>query len=237
MDTRKSGVYLIRCLPTGAVYIGSSRNSVLRRWNDHRRRLELGRHTNPHLLAAWRKYGPDAFEFALLEVVEERKQILTREQHWIDCYWGGKMGVECYNASPTAGSTRLMKQSPEAVAKTAAYHRGRKHSPEQIANRAAALRGKKRSPEQRQRIAEAHKGLKPTPEQIAKQKATWKAGNNPLPTPVTKTYEGFVAPDGTVYRDVTNLHQFCRLHGLDSSSMCKVYYGKLHKHRGWRRLR
>ncbi len=51
-----------------------------------------------------------------------------------------------------------------------------------------------------------------------------------------KQYPGFVAPDGTTYRDVYNLTAFCREHGLMPSKMALVHSGERHHHRGWRRL-
>lgn len=51
-----------------------------------------------------------------------------------------------------------------------------------------------------------------------------------------KTYSGFVAPDGTIYRNVTGLRHFCKEHGLRNSCMSGVASGKLKTHQGWRRL-
>ena len=51
-----------------------------------------------------------------------------------------------------------------------------------------------------------------------------------------KHYKGFVAPDGTIYRDVYNLRAFCREHGLLDSQMTQVASGKRNHHKGWRKL-
>jgi hypothetical protein len=51
--------------------------------------------------------------------------------------------------------------------------------------------------------------------------------------PNTKTYPGFVSPDGTLYKDVYNLADFCKKHGLSKSKMCLVSQGKRTHHRGW----
>ncbi len=48
-----------------------------------------------------------------------------------------------------------------------------------------------------------------------------------------KSYPGFVAPDGTIYRDITNLLTFCKEHGLDPTNMWRVAVGKAMSYRGW----
>src|SRR4051794_5001336 len=60
-----SGIYAIRCKPTGKVYVGSAAR-ITKRWNDHRQSLASGKHHSVLLQRAWEKYGPDAFEFTVL---------------------------------------------------------------------------------------------------------------------------------------------------------------------------
>lgn len=62
------GVYLIRCLASGEVYVGSSR-TVRLRIATHRRALCKGAHFNAALQAAWDTYGASAFQFDVLELV------------------------------------------------------------------------------------------------------------------------------------------------------------------------
>ncbi len=62
--------------------------------------------------------------------------------------------------------------------------------------------------------------------------------SHPNPTAVAvaarmKTYPGFVAPDGTAYRNVHNLRAFCREHELDPSTLSAVVRGKWAHHKGW----
>ena len=56
----QSGVYVIRCEPTGEVYVGSSVN-VVKRVREHFYRLEKGVHRNPRLQSAYKEYGKDSF--------------------------------------------------------------------------------------------------------------------------------------------------------------------------------
>ena len=49
-------------------------------------------------------------------------------------------------------------------------------------------------------------------------KAKWAADHN------TKTYDGFIDPNGKVYRHVYNLTEFCQQHNIDRTNMLRVYY-------------
>lgn len=53
--------------------------------------------------------------------------------------------------------------------------------------------------------------------------------------PSAKTYDGFVSPDGTVYRDIVNLTQFARDHNLTPPALYHVHSGKHIHHKGWKK--
>jgi hypothetical protein len=63
------------------------------------------------------------------------------------------------------------KQSPEAIEKAAAAHRGRKYSEEHRARQSASRKGLKRKPSAVAATAEALRGRKQSPEHIAKRVA------------------------------------------------------------------
>ena len=77
-----SGIYRIRCLVSGKLYVGSSK-IIKSRWYQHRRDLRLGKHASPRLQRAWNKHGEAAFVF---EVIEECDvdALFIREQFHID---------------------------------------------------------------------------------------------------------------------------------------------------------
>src|SRR5438105_3175999 len=77
-----SGVYQIRCIPNGKIYVGSSVD-LHARWGQHRRMLQCGEHGNFRLQQAWDEYGEANFEFAVLEPAEP-DELLRAEQAWID---------------------------------------------------------------------------------------------------------------------------------------------------------
>jgi len=76
-----SGVYRIRCGPTGKSYVGSS-SSLRMRKKQHFSDLRCHRHDNPHLQRAFDKWGEAAFEWEVLE--ETADNLLVREKVWIE---------------------------------------------------------------------------------------------------------------------------------------------------------
>lgn len=62
----KSGVYCIENTENGMIYIGGTTRRFKRRWAEHRRALNRGKHHNPYLQRDWTKNGPDAFRFSVL---------------------------------------------------------------------------------------------------------------------------------------------------------------------------
>lgn len=110
----KSGIYKITNKVNGKFYIGSAVN-IKDRWDKHRSELYRGVHKNPYFLAAWKKYGEKNFSFSVLEYVEDKKNLLMREQHWINWFDACKNG---YNINPnaTAGGNNKL-DLPEALIK------------------------------------------------------------------------------------------------------------------------
>ena len=79
----KSGIYVITNAITGDCYIGSS-TDIDRRLTQHRILLRLGRHHSALFQAAWNEYGADAFVFDAVEIVQVDKDLLIREQYYLD---------------------------------------------------------------------------------------------------------------------------------------------------------
>src|SRR5690242_20644116 len=78
----ESGIYAIMNTVNGKQYVGSAVN-IAARWRAHRSGLQRGYHRNPHLQAAWNKYGADAFTFTVLEYCP-LDSLISREQYWLD---------------------------------------------------------------------------------------------------------------------------------------------------------
>ena len=62
----KMGIFQIRHLPTGRVFVVSARN-LQGIMNSHRFQLRFGSHPNKRLQADWKADGPDAFAFEVLD--------------------------------------------------------------------------------------------------------------------------------------------------------------------------
>lgn len=79
------GVYRLRNLVNGKCYFGSSRNCQSR-LNGHRGGLRRGDHINIALLREWKEYGPDAFEFIIIEETETLGEARRLENELIGRY-------------------------------------------------------------------------------------------------------------------------------------------------------
>lgn len=76
-------IYEILFRPEGLRYIGSTID-LKRRWRRHRNDLVRGTHHSLYLQRLWHKYGPTAFEWKVLEIVQDPVNLLDAEAGWID---------------------------------------------------------------------------------------------------------------------------------------------------------
>jgi group I intron endonuclease len=76
------GIYIIVCLITWKIYIGSS-GDWENRCRRHRRELLVNKRNNSKLQRAWNKYGCDNFVFELLESCG-KENLAILEQYWLD---------------------------------------------------------------------------------------------------------------------------------------------------------
>jgi hypothetical protein len=211
-----SGIYQIRCLPTGKIYIGSASN-LRTRWGQHRRKLRRGTHHNTYLQAAWDKHGETNFAFTIVELVE-KPDLLEAEQGWLDrtgCA-DREIGFNIYDTAGSPGDTLartwegFFDPGGNAVTIVNLYEFCRLHGLDfPSMHRLATGQGKIRS----------YKG--------------WTHINSPRKRDYVKTYDGFIAPDGLPVDPITNLAAFCREHGLDNTHMVAVARGRIYSHRGW----
>ncbi len=176
-------IYQIRNTVTGRVYIGSSNNGWRRR-QEHLRKLRLGIHDNRHLQASFTKHGEAAFEFTIVELVEE-SDLVHREQATVDALRGA--GMPLYNIGdfvdvPLRGVKG--EKHPHFGRKLSPEHRvksgqpgernpmfGRKHSEESKRKMSIHSTGKKMSDEARAKMSQAGKGKAKSEEHKAKIRA------------------------------------------------------------------
>ncbi len=150
---KQTGVYVIKNLCDGKVYVGSTSQGFRKRWHEHRRHLRKGTHGSAHLQHAWNRDGEASFEFAVLEVVTDLETLLAVEAKWFD-ETGCCDGRYGYNVRTEPHSNRGIKlgpQSPELRARRSAWMKGRVVSEETRAKLRA------RPPRRGHTISEAHK--------------------------------------------------------------------------------
>lgn len=135
-----AAIYAIIHKVSGRIYVGSAVN-LYTRWEYHRSNFRRKTHCNEYLLRAWEKYGPEAFEWVVLEVVTNLDELLKTEQYWID-YCEACDRKKGFNISPTAGNNRGAKLSEETKAR---INMGRR-------------KGYKQTEHQKKTVSEALKG-------------------------------------------------------------------------------
>lgn len=168
IEPKKSGIYLIANEVDGKCYIGSA-VCIKRRWAEHIRQLSGNRHHSIKLQNAWNKYGRTAFTFSVLEYVEDKHDLLRREQFWIDKFSSHDLG---YNICQTAGNCLGVKHSAETRAKVSAAMKLVVISPETREKMRLGKIGKKLSPETRAKISAGQIGRTPSEETRAKLRAS-----------------------------------------------------------------
>lgn len=153
-----AGIYLVTNTVNGYAYIGSSVN-LRKRWYLHRNDLKSGRHHNPRLLAAWNKYGAQAFTFQVLEHVSDKANLLKIEQAWLDKHDAANRR-DYYNFCAIAGSQLGRKRSVETCKKLSVALTGKVASDATRAKQRAAKVGRKLTPEHIEKVRQKSIGRK-----------------------------------------------------------------------------
>lgn len=109
--TTGGGIYTITNKFNRKVYVGSSGN-IRHRLYVHLNALERGTHINTHLQAAWKKYGRDAFIFAVLELESNKEARLIKETAWITSLQADTTH-KGYNMTSNAAAPMLGKKHSE----------------------------------------------------------------------------------------------------------------------------
>ncbi len=105
----KSGIYQIRNLQDGKLYIGSAID-LHKRKIQHFGRLRRKVHGNKHLQNAYNLYGKENFIFEVIEFVENKNKLLECEQYWMDRFlvYNDENG---YNIQPRADRTKVAEET------------------------------------------------------------------------------------------------------------------------------
>lgn len=106
---KKCGIYCIKNIQNGLVYVGSSKN-IDQRWSTHKYMLNKNIHFNCHLQNAWNKYNPESFSFIVLELCVQ-EILVERENYWMNSY-------ESYNHKKGYNLERYINERKEISAET-----------------------------------------------------------------------------------------------------------------------
>lgn len=150
-----SGVYCIRNIISGKIYIGSSVNIEFR-WLNHQSGLKNNKHHSIHLQQSWNKYGENNFELTLLEICPT-DMLIIREQAWIN-YYDSSNQESGYNISKIAGSCLGVKRSEETKRKLSIAHKGHKLPIETRIRMSREAMGHHVSEEARRKMSEKRMG-------------------------------------------------------------------------------
>lgn len=82
-DLSGIGIYQIRNLENGKIYIGKTEKPFRRRFNEHRNDLKKKKHINIHLQRAYERYGENTFVFEAIEICGENDDLYEKERKWI----------------------------------------------------------------------------------------------------------------------------------------------------------
>lgn len=146
----RSGIYFIVNLITLKLYIGSAVYFARRR-SEHFTRLAKNIHHNEHMQRAYNKYGSEAFEFIIIELVDI-PDLFEREEYYI---------------------AKHRTTEEEFGYNKCAYGRGvsgKHHSEETKRKISKSNKGKLIPQERKDRISASLKGVKHSSERIAKAK-------------------------------------------------------------------
>ena len=119
---KNSLIYVIKNITNDKRYVGSAVNFYNRK-KQHLSLLKRGLHHSVLLQRAWNKYGEKSFVFEILEKVSDIKQLIEKEQYYLDFYesYNSKNG---YNICNKAGNTLGFKHSDKTKKLMSLNHTG-----------------------------------------------------------------------------------------------------------------
>lgn len=119
------GVYIIRCLPTNKIYVGSTHIYFHKRFREHNALLLRNAHKNKHLQNSFNKYGKESIRYEILEIVNDKANIFPREQYWMDKYKCTDRNTG-FNINPlSTGTPNLSKETVTKRSQSILKHRNK----------------------------------------------------------------------------------------------------------------
>ena len=146
----KSGIYQIRNLVNGKLYIGSTENLFLRK-SRHFYTLKKSIHRNNKLQNSYNKYGEQNFIFEVIEFTENKNKLLEIEQYWINILNVIEKG---YNIQPKAGKVCITDEIRKKMSGKIPWNKGKTgiYSEETLQKMKEIKKDKKLSKEHKSKI-------------------------------------------------------------------------------------
>lgn len=162
------GIYKIINKVDGKYYVGSSKNMFAipdGRWYRHMVALNKNRHHSIRLQRAWNKYGSDSFEFVVVEIVADGRNLLDVEQIYLDVAKKNKKEVYNVYFISTGGEC-----PPQIKKKIMAYwtDERRKERSEKMKGKSNPFYGKTHSDKLKKACGDRFRGKKLSEEHKAK---------------------------------------------------------------------
>ena len=156
------GIYAITNILTDTIYYGSSCN-IEKRFTNHKTDLKYNRHKNPYLQNSFNKYGFEAFVFTPVQLIENKEDIIKKEQDFIDnAYF---IGLKTFNFNDASGWPVGLKHTEETKKKLHIVKTGVKHSEETKQQMKLSHIGKRHSDLTKKKISNSMTG-KIIPEKV-----------------------------------------------------------------------
>lgn len=215
------GVYAIRNINNGKIYVGSSKD-IEGRWQKHLSDLRRGLHSNLHLQNAWEKYKEENFSLEIiLECSEE--ELLQEEQKCIEKTNSSDRKIG-YNKSLFAGSPM----------------KGRKHTTDSKDMMRQAKLGEKNNfygrshtEETKKKISDAKKGVKLSEEHKKNllNASSFKKGEENVNAKLTKEQVLYILKEKEIFlRENKTMYGFIKLmtkkFNVSSSTITRILKGK-----------
>lgn len=234
------GIYRFVCFDSGKIYIGSSENIGSRLWH-HLWRLRRSNHPNRHLQGAWNTYGETSFLISVVEVVEDKENLLDREQVWLDatCAYNPEKGYNHFSIATR--NSPLERPNPVLAQRWIVTPPDGEEF--EIINLKKFCRENNLRDGAMTDVANGtwthHKKWKCRKASMTRDEwETLCRTRKPVRNKRDRAARDYFAidPDGKVFR-VHNLMQFCKPRGLSRSLMGEVASGNRPHHRGWKCIR
>jgi len=164
VNTKDSGVYLIKNIVDNKVYVGSAKR-LIERLSLHKHLLRNNKHHSIHLQRAWNKYGENIFIFGVLEIIENNQDLIVVEQKYIDRYDSANQNYG-YNICPLAKNNLGCKHT-----------KGREEKSRRMSGSGNNFYNKKHSKEARRLIALHNHKRRLTEEDTNEIKKMWLCGD------------------------------------------------------------